>query len=219
MTDFKIEAKTREVSAQKAKKDGFIPGIVYGNNFEGIKVSVPKIEFLKLFREAGTSNLVELKIDGGKSVKTLIHEIQHHVVNGEIIHIDFFKVNMKEKIHAEIPLSFIGESNAVINLDGTLITSKDSIEVECLPGDLVSEIEVDITVLDEFDKNIKIEDIKAPAGIEILDDAEEIVAYVQEPRSEEELAALDEAVVEDVNAVEVENAGEEASAEATEENK
>jgi len=120
---------------------------------------------------------------------------------------------MKEKIHAEVPLNFIGESPAVLNMEGILITNKDSIEVECLPSDLVSEIDVDISVLDDFEKNIKVEDLKIPTGIEILDDIEEVVVTVQEPRSEEELEALDTEVVENVEAIEVENKGEEAAAE------
>jgi large subunit ribosomal protein L25 len=123
---------------------------------------------------------------------------------------------MKEKIHAEVPLKFIGDSVAVIEKEGSLITSKDSIEVECLPADLIPELEVDISVLDDFEKNIKISDLKLPEGIEILDDAEEIVAHVEEPRSEEELAELEEEVVEDVSAIEVENKGEETPAEGEE---
>ncbi len=212
MTEFKIEAKLREETPQKTRQDGFIPAIVYGNNVDNIKVAVPKIDFMRLYREAGESNLIDLSIDG-KSIKTLINDIQHHVVNGQIQHIDFFKVNMKEKLHTAIPLSYIGESPAVVNLDGTLITTKDEVEVECLPSDLISEIEVDITVLDDFEKNLKISDIKVPAGIEILEDPELVIAHVQEPRSEEEMAALDQEIVEDVSAIEVENKGEEAPAE------
>jgi len=121
---------------------------------------------------------------------------------------------MKEKIHAEIPLEFIGESNAVINLEGSFISPIDSIEVECLPGDLVPEIKVDISVLDDFEKNIKISDLPIPAGIEVQNEPEEIVAFVQEPRSEEELAELEEAVEENVEDIEVEHKGEEGEGEA-----
>lgn len=204
MTDFKLEASLRDEKTKAVRREGFIPAIIYGNDYKNQNVKFEKVNFLRLFKEAGTSNLIEINIDGHKPVKTLVREVQVDPIKGEILHVDLFKVNMKEKIQAEIPLEFIGDSAAVINLEGSLITSKDSVEVECLPGDLVSEIQIDISVLDDFDKNIKVEDIKVPAGIEILDDPEEIVAFVQEPRSEEELEALETEVVEDISSVEVE---------------
>jgi len=213
MTEFKIDAKEREIQKNNAlRKDGFIPGNIYGNNFNNLNIAFDKIAFSKLYKEAGHSNLIDVKV-GDKSIKTLVHEVQVDPITNNIVHVDLFKVNMKEKIHAEVPLNFIGESPAVLNMEGILITNKDSIEVECLPSDLVSEIDVDISVLDDFEKNIKVEDLKIPTGIEILDDIEEVVVTVQEPRSEEELEALDTEVVENVEAIEVENKGEEAAAE------
>jgi large subunit ribosomal protein L25 len=116
---------------------------------------------------------------------------------------------MDEKLQTEIPLHFIGESEAVDTLGGTLTTQIDAVNVECFPDKLVPAIEVDITVLKTFEDMIRVSDIKAPEGIEILNEADDVVAVVVEPRSEEEMAALDEAVGEDadkaaVEAVEVE---------------
>lgn len=213
MSDFKLEAETREENPNKTRERGFIPAIVYGNDFENEKIALEKVNFMRLFKEAGTSNLIELNFGDKKGLKTLIHEVQLDPIKSEILHVDFFKVNMKEKIHAEIPLKLIGESSAVIDLEGSLITNKDSIEVECLPGDLVSELEVDISGLDDFEKNIKVSDLTVPAGIEILDDPEEVLVLVQEPRSEEEMAELETEVEENVEGIEVEHKGEETPAE------
>jgi len=211
MTDYKIKAKTRTGKAKELHKQGFVPGVVYGKNFDNVSISIERVAFNQLFRDAGTSNLVELAIDDTKPFNTLVHDFQRNPMTEEVVHVDFFKVNMKEKIHAEVPLSFVGESTAVIDQDGSMITPVDAIEVECLPADLPSEIEVDISVLDDFEKNIKISDLKIPAGVEILTDPEEIIVFVQAPRSEEEMAELDEAVEENVEAVEVEHTGEEAT--------
>ena len=218
MTDFKLSAQIRAEKTNKLKAANLIPGIIYGHGVENIAIAIDSNDFDKLYKNAGTSNLVELTV-GDKKLKTLIHDTQVHPVTNKFMHVDFFKVNMKEKIHAEIPLSFIGDSLAVINLEGSLITPIDSVEVECLPGDLIPEIEIDISVLDNFDKDIRISDIKAPAGIEILSEPEEIIAFVQEPRSEEEMEELNEDVVENVEAVEVENKGDEAPAEESAEGK
>lgn len=212
MTDFKFKADKRDKKPSELRRTGLVPAIIYGKKYESLPLQLNLKEFTNLFHEAGSSNLVDLNIDG-KSVKTLIHEVQRHPMSNAIIHVDFLKIDMKEKLKTEIPLEFVGETTLVIDQEGSLITSKDAVEVECLPSDLVDHIDVDISVLTDFDMNIKVEDLRIPEGIEILDDPEEVIALVQPPRSEEELAELDEEVVEDVEAVEVENAGEGASEE------
>ena len=212
MTDYKLKADTKTDKPNKLRFEGKIPAVVYGKNFENIAVSIPKIAFDRIFKEAGTSNLIEMEV-GDDKFKTLIHDYQSDSLTGAVTHVDFLKINMKEKIHAEIPLTFTGDSTAVINLEGSLITPVDHIEIECLPADLPSEISVDISILDDFEKNIKVSDLNIPSGVEVLTDPEEIVVFVQAPRSEEELAELEEAVEENVEGIEVEHKGEEAPAE------
>jgi len=215
MTDYKLKADKKTEKPNKLRQEGKIPAVVYGKNFENISIAIPKVAFNHIFKEAGTSNLIEMEVEGNK-FKTLIHQYQSDSLTGEITHVDFLKINMKEKIHAEIPLTFVGESTAVIDLEGSLITPVDQIEIECLPADLPSEISVDISILDDFEKNIKVSDLKIPEGVEVLSDLEEIIAFIQAPRSEEEMAELETAVEENVEAVEVEHKGEETPAEGAE---
>ena len=220
MTEFKLKAIEKTVNAKKIRQAGQIPAIVYGHKFENVAIALDKLELERVYRHAGTSNLIEMTV-GDENFKTLIKDIQLDPMTGAIIHLDFTKINMKEKITAEVPLKFINESSAVVNLEGSLINPVDMVEVECLPADLPSEIEIDLAILDDFEKNIKVSDLNIPAGVEVLSDLEEVIAFVQAPRSEEELAELETEVVEDVSAIEVENAGEapaegEAGAEAKE---
>lgn len=123
---------------------------------------------------------------------------------------------MDEKIKTEIPLEFVGESEAVKSLEGSLVQNKDSVEVECLPGDLVGEIQIDISVLKTFDDSIHISDITVPHGIEILADAEEMIASVEPPRSEEELAELETPSAAEEEKEAIEKMGAESSAEGEE---
>jgi len=211
MAEYNLKANIRSDKANKVRFQGLIPAVVYGKGEKNQNIAIDKINFMHIYKEAGTSNLIDLSIEDSDKFKTLIQDIQIDPIYGEVIHADFYKVNMKEKIKTEIPLKFVGDSKAVIELEGSLITPKDNIEVECLPSDLISEVEVDISVLDDFEKDIRVSDIKLPQNIEILNDPEEVVASVEEPRSEEELAELEEEVKEDVEAVEVEHAGEEAA--------
>jgi len=218
MSDFKIKVEERTGKPHLTRQAGKTPAVVYGNKFENLSIAMDKREFEKLFKKAGTSNLIDMTV-GDKKFKTLVHDYQLDPISGVIIHVDFMKINMKQKIHAEIPLKFVGESTAVINLEGSLINPVDSVEIECLPADLPSEFEIDLSVLDDFEKNIKISDIVLPEGVELISDPEEVIAFVQEPRSDAELEALDEEIVEDVDAIEVDNAGVDAPAEEGSEDK
>jgi len=210
MAEYKLQAKKNDTKPRALRREGLIPAVVYGSDYKNNRIALDKTSFLRIYKEAGTSNLIDLEVEGEAPVKTLIQDTQIDPLHSGILHVDFFKVNMKEKIKAEIPLVFTGDSKAVIENEGTLITPKATIEVECLPSDLIPELEVDISILDDFEKDIRVSDLKVPAGVEILDEAEEVIAHVEEPRSDEELAELEAEVVEDVSEVEVENAGEEA---------
>lgn len=214
---FNLSAKKREITGKKVKQlrqKGLIPAVLYGRNIKPESISIEKIKFIKIFNEAGTSSLIDLKIDSDKSFKVLSHEPQRDPVTGDPIHVDFYRVRMDEKIRTEIPLNFTGESEAVKQLEGNLVTNKDAIEVECLPTDLISKIEVDISSLKTFEDTIKISDLKLPDSIEILHDQDEIIALVEEPRSEEELAELEETSAADKEKEALEKMG--AETEATE---
>lgn len=191
METLTLQAQPRDILGKQVKKlrmHSKLPIILYGKGIDSRPLIVDLNEFTKIFKQAGSSTLVNLQVEGQKSpVKVLIHEPQHHATNDKIIHADLYQVNMTQKIRTEIPLEFVGEAPAVTDLEGNLITNRDNIEVECLPDALVPSIEVDISVLKTFDDNIHVSDIKIPEGIEVLTDKEEVVALVTEPRSEEEL--------------------------------
>jgi len=187
---FKLKGGLRTITGKKVsqlRKQKLIPAVLYGKGFKNKNLVLDLAEFEKIQKSAGSSSLVDLKIDDDKALKILIGDLQKDPVNDKIVHADLIKVNMKEKIRTNIPLEIIGESAAVVDLEGNLITNKDEIEVECLPDALVSSIQVDISVLKTFDDNIKISDLNIPEGIEVLDDQEETLFMVTPPRSEEEL--------------------------------
>ncbi|MEK7103749.1 MAG: 50S ribosomal protein L25 [Patescibacteria group bacterium] len=210
METITLTAQQRTITGKKLavlRAQKLVPAVLYGHKVENKLLSVPVVAFDKTYEKAGESALVDLAIDGGAPVKVLIHDVSRNPVKGFVEHVDFYQVNMKEKLETEIPLVFVGESKAVKELGGTLVKSIEELEVRCLPSDLVHEITVDISSLATFDDVIKVKDIVLPAGMEALDDGEEVLISVAEPASEEELAALDEKPVEDVSAVEVEKKG------------
>ncbi len=192
MDTLTLSAAVRTVTGKQVKelrKAGSTPVVMYGHGTEPTALTVDSKQLADVWHKAGSSQLVDVVIDGQKPTKVLIHDIQRHVVSNTILHADFYLVKMTEKLETEIPLKFIGESPAVEDLEGTLVTEQDSLEVRCLPGDLVPEFEVDLSKLVTFDDVIKVSDIKVPSTIEILTDADQLVAMVNPPRTEEELEA------------------------------
>ena len=121
--------------------------------------------------------------------KVLINDIQRHPLSGQIIHIDFYKVKMTEKLTTDIPLVFVGESKAVKELGGILVKTLDHVKVECLPQDLVHELTVDLSSINTFDDAIHVSDLSLPSGLKVLTHGEEAIARVQPPRTEEEFKA------------------------------
>ncbi|MFH1192548.1 MAG: 50S ribosomal protein L25 [bacterium] len=197
MSPIILEAKKREVTGKKAKKflkEGNVLGVVYGHKVDNRNILLNSIAFKKAYDKAGESTLIDLKIDGEEPVKAIIKDTQMDLSGEKFIHVDFHQVNMNEKLTTDIALKFVGESRAVKELGGMLLKNIDFIPVECLPKDLVHEIDVDISSLDDFDKSIHVKDLKMPEGVIALTDPEEAVVFVEAPRAEEEIKPAVEAV-------------------------
>lgn len=199
MEKLKLKARKRDILGKKVRalrREGFMPAVLYSKGKENLALSIGQKEFNHIYKNSGGSTLINLEISDEKSKNVLVKEVARDAVKGELIHADFYEVKMTEKITAKIPLNFIGDSKAVIDLSGGLITTKSEVEIECLPADLPHEIEVDISTLEDFESVIHIKDIKVPAGVEIKDDLEETLAFVEAPRTEEEMAELEEPIAE-----------------------
>lgn len=197
----KIQLKTeqRDTTARTAKplyKAGLIPAELYGNNVDNVHLSLNQIEFEKALRKAGESTVIELLLPNGDIRNVLIQDVELHYLSNQPIHVDFYEVNLKVKLTATVAIEFVGESHAVKAMGGTLVKALTEVEVECLPGDLPHQFDVDISVLDSFDKQILVSDLKVSDAVEIKADGDEMVATVQPPRdmeAEEANNVVDEA--------------------------
>lgn len=200
---------------KNARSQGMIPAVLYGPAVkESIVLMVEAKDFARVYEEAGESGLIKLKIEDKTEARqktetrvVLIYDIDHDPLAGKPIHIDFYQVKMDETIDVEIPLNFINKSPAVEAEKGVLVKNMQEIEVEALPADLPREIEVDISALKTFEDRICIKDLKVPEGVKILGNPEEVVALVAAPRTEKELADLEQAPIESVAEVAVEEKG------------
>ena len=191
----KLEARARLAKGKKnqaLRQQGMIPAILYGHGVKNIELAIDYRNFEKVYKQAGGSSLVDLAIKDQKPVKVIIQEVQTDPKSGRFIHIDLHQVKMTEKISAEVNLNFVGESKAVKEQGGILVKILSKLYVECLPQDLVHEIQVDISSLQTFDDDIRVKNLKVPQGLTVKENPKEVVATVQPPRSDEELKALEE---------------------------
>jgi len=205
MEKVKLEARKRLERGKKTKKGraaGMIPCVVYGKGVASESLWIKDLDFKRLIKKAGESTLINLGIEGKESRNVIIYETQKDPVSGAYAHIDFFQVKMDEKIKTEVELVFVGESAAVKETGGVLVKNLDKVEVECLPADLPSSIEVEISSIKTFDDYIYVKDLKIEKGVEIKLEPETVVALVSPPRSDEELEQLEEKVEADVTKVE-----------------
>lgn len=196
-----INAIERGSTSAATRAGGAIPAVLYGHGIDNQPIAVDQRAFDQLFSAAGSTTLVTLTV-GKQEHNVLIREIQRHPVKGFVLHADFYQVKMDEKVTADVPLVFSGEAPAVKDLGGVLVRTADTVSVEALPADLPREINVDISVLDNFEKVVKIADLPIADGVTVLRESEDVVASVQPPRTEAELEELSEEVTEDVEGVE-----------------
>ncbi len=216
-----LKAETRTVTGKQVKKlrrEGISPANIYGKGFDSISIQLSTKDFESVYSKAHETGLVDL-IVGKDTHPVLIHNVQRHPISHEAIHVDFYKVNLKEKVKTSIPVVASGEAKAVKDKIGGLMQALNEIEVEALPAELPENIEVSIEHLAAIDDHILVSDLKVPSGVTILTAPDSTVFRITELISQEaekleaeeaaEAEAAAEATVEEGAAVEAEGETEE----------
>lgn len=180
-----IVAEPREITGKKAKqlrRVGITPAVIYGAS-DPINVQLEAHTLHRVLRKSGGSTLIDVQI-GDETRTVLARDIQQHVTRGDLVHVDFLEVDLKTAITGEAELIPIGESEAMEEGTGTVTFAIRTIAIEALPEDLVSEIEVDISLIVTTDDVITVADLVAPKGVTILAEPEEAVASFAFDRAE-----------------------------------
>lgn len=185
---YKLSATPRTLVGRKVKQlraAGQLPANIFGKGVVSMSIAVATDAFEKVYDQAGETGLIELTVDNAVH-PVLVHMVQIHPVTSEILHIEFFQVNLKEKVHANVPLETVGESLAVKDSVGVLLTPVSEVEVEALPAEIPESIEVDISTLAALNDEIKVKELNVPAGVTVLTDPEMTVAKIAELVQQEE---------------------------------
>jgi len=177
-----LNASSREIKGRglisKLIGEKRIPAIIYGKGFENKPISLKTAEFEKIVKEAKTSSIIDLVIDEKDHLDVLCNGLQTDFM-GRTIHADFYKVNSKEELEVEVFLNFVGEPPAK-KAGLTIMFQLHEVKIKCLPKDLISEIEVDISKLEKVNDIIKVSDLNIPETIKMLEGADQIVVAVHE---------------------------------------
>lgn len=170
-------------AVSRLRREGRLPGNVYGRGLPSVAVEVDAREFTRSIKTAGTRALFDLAIDGeDRSRPVVLRQVARKGGTGEPIHVDFYEVDTRRPIHATVGLRLIGEAPAVRDLAGTLIHAVDFLPIRCLPLAIPDHLDVDISVLTGFDVTVTVSDLVPPSDVEILADPAIVVATVQPPR-------------------------------------
>ena len=205
-----LQAETRAVLGKKVKqlrRAGFVPANVYGRNQESRAVQAPLAEISRVFGTVDRNSVVPMSIDrASDTIPVVLREVQRHPVTRDLLHLDFYQVDLTRAIHSEARLVLTGDAEAE-SKGGTVVQSLEMVMLEALPTDMPSLIEVDISVLTEFGQSVLIRDLTLPEGVTALTDETVAVATALAPRvAEEDEEAADELELEGEAGVEGEAA-------------
>src|SRR5258708_3981617 len=172
-----LKASPRQLLGKRSRKlyrEGKLAAVVYGHNQQATPLELDRLEFKRVFVKSGRTKLVDLVLDGGKTEKVLVREIQTHPRRIGPIHVDFYQVNLQEKIEADVPVHLVGESAAVKSGDGDILQPLHALRVDCLPSEIPQAFELDLTPLEEMESELRVSDISVPKGVTVLDDLAEL---------------------------------------------
>ncbi|HTK08515.1 MAG TPA: 50S ribosomal protein L25 [Ktedonobacteraceae bacterium] len=189
-----LEVQKREVLGKATKhlrKAGLLPANVSGHKEASVALQIDAVTFDRLRRQHGTRGVLTLKLPGGTE-DVLVRQVQHDPITGAIMHVDFARVGLGDRVTVKVPLHFVGEAPGVKIEGGVFLHLVDILEVECRASDIVEALDVDISPLKEINAVLHAKDVKLPRNFSLVIDPEEPIAKIDPPRVQEAAPATTE---------------------------
>jgi large subunit ribosomal protein L25 len=212
-----LTATKRSVTGKQVgqlRRAGQLPAVVYGPVVEPTAIQLDAREATRILRRVHGAQLLDLTIDGAAH-KVLLQDLQRDSIRGTFLHADFYAVDMTRPIRVRLPVRLVGSSYAISSLSGVLVHGVTELEVECLPADLIVQVEADLGALKEIGDALYVRDLYLPRTIRVLSDPDGMVARATYQAREEDLSAPAVAATAEVEVIEkgkIEEEGEEAAA-------
>jgi large subunit ribosomal protein L25 len=182
MAEIVVNAKNRDDrgknAARRLRRQGLVPGIVYGGKGENLAVAVDPKALQKVLRsEAGRNAILKLDIAGHGAANAILKSWQVDPVKESFLHADFYRIAMDVAIRVTVPIHAVGEARGVKVDGGILELVIREIQVECLPGDIPERIDVDVSDLG-INQSLRVSDVTVPAKVKVLEAADQVVVHV-----------------------------------------
>ncbi|MDO8565395.1 MAG: 50S ribosomal protein L25 [bacterium] len=204
MLTLKAEIRDIKIKPTEIRKAGQVPAVFYGKKEASTPITISKIDFLKVWKEAGESSVITLQTTDGPK-ESLIKDVDIDPVSGAPRHADFYVFEKGHKVEVALPIEFTGAAPAVKDLGGVLVQVLHELKVEAMPKDLPHNISIDISSLANFGDQILAGQVTLPHGVELKVAPEEVIVTISAPREEKE----EEVVPIDLSSIEVEKKGKE----------
>ena len=195
-----IKAEKRIITGKKVKNirlAGKVPAVIYGGKLKSLPISLDKRDTTNTLNKVSGSTILTIDIEGEEHA-ALVREIQQDYIKGELLHVDFLAVSLKEKLRTNVSISLIGVAPVLEEYSALIVSGLDQIEVECFPQDLPEVIEVDVSILEELGAAIYLKDIPTIENVEFLSDPEDLIAVASAIKEEVEEVVEEEELLEEV---------------------
>lgn len=200
MNDLTLQATYRDVLGKKTRflrRQGITPAHLFGHNLKSLALQGDTTQLQRIIAQAGMTRLISLKIENDKQPRSvLIREIQRDEITKQLLHVDFYQVKKGEKIAVEVPIILVGEAPAMKEKGRVLTHGVTSLSIECLPGSVPSQVEVDLSWLEEVGQTIYVKDIILSPDITVNTDPDQLVVKISKAVVEK----VEEVVAEEVAA-------------------
>jgi len=175
-------ANKREILGKKVRflrRQGITPVHLFGHNVEPVPLQCDTARLQHVLAQAGKTGLVSLKLDKLKKTRNvMVREVQREPRTGQLLHVDFYQVRMEEKIRVEVPIVLVGEAPALRLKENFLAHELTSLTIECLPDEIPSRVELDLSSLTEVEQAIHVKDIRLDDGITVFDNPDQLVVKI-----------------------------------------
>jgi large subunit ribosomal protein L25 len=182
-----LAAQSRTVLGKKVRflrRQGWTPGNVYGHGIESMAIQLNTREIEHVLTHVPRNSLLSLEVEGGTPATVLVKAVSRKPTTDQLYHIDFYQVSMTEKLRTSVPIILSGTAPAVDAYDAVILHALDSLNIECLPGDLPNQINVDLSRLMEVDDSIFVRDLDLPSGVTALVSEDDLVVKALAPTIE-----------------------------------
>ncbi|MFC1869765.1 50S ribosomal protein L25 [Chloroflexota bacterium] len=200
MEQIELKANNREVLGKKVRflrREGVTPAHVFGHDITSVALQCDTANLRRVLAKTGETRLIFLKVDGENEPRSVVvREVQRDALTGKLVHVDFYQVKMTDKIKVDVPIAIVGEAPA-LKIKGSFLEHEiNTLAIECLPGNIPTSIELDISSLIEPEQAVRVKDIELGEEITVLSDLEQMVVKIGTQAKVDEEAVAEEAAVE-----------------------